>query len=372
MRLWRRFLDSRLVGLVVKETRQILRDKHLLFLLLFPPTIQLLLLGAVLDPGLHNVTIGIVDHARSPVSRELISAVTAGQMFRRRENLSSDTALEERLRSGQLKVGLVIPPGLDSALAREHRADVQVIVDGVDAYTARLAASCMAQKIQRFNPEGAWRLPPVVPCLATLYNPGLRSSWYFIPGIMGALLTLTSTLVASAALLREKELGTLEQLLMTPYASWEILLGKVVPIFALLMGDVLLAVILGMSVFGVPFRGSVLLFALASGLYVCVGISLGMMLATVCRTERQSHLVSFFVIVPVMQLSGSVVPFETMPPFLRAIGAADPLRYFTTIARSLLIKGAGLDSLWPSFLVLAVSVVALFLVSVIRFRRQLT
>ncbi|HEY9793949.1 MAG TPA: ABC transporter permease, partial [Candidatus Obscuribacterales bacterium] len=305
-------------------------------------------------------------------SRGLISRLMESKLFRDDHMVSDEQQLNKQIGRGQLAVGVVIPSNFEQQLEERHQAKVRIILDGVDAYTAGIANVQLKQVISEFEPLEKNEHKAVVPSISILYNPDLRSSWYFIPGVLGAMLTLTSTLVSSSVLLREKELGTLEQLLLTPYETWEILLGKIAPIFALLMCDAGVAVLTGMLVFGVPFRGDVGLFALASALYVFVGIGLGMMLATVCRTERQSHLVSFFVNVPVMQLSGAVVPFETMPKLLQDIGTLDPLRYFTVIARSLMIKGAGFGALWPDLLALFMFALALFCFSLKQFRRQLS
>lgn len=371
-RLLNFFEESSFCGLLMKETMQTLRDRHLLFLLVFPPTIQLLLLGAALDPGVHDIRLGVCDNSRTEQSRALVSSVGTGNVFHLQETVNTEGVLEKDLACGKIKAALIIPSSFERDLSMSHMSEVQVLIDGTDAYSARIAAGKIAQVVREFNGEGGARQPLIQPVVTTLYNPDLLSSWYFIPGVMGAVLTLTSTLVSSAVLLREKECGTLEQLLMTPYSVFEILLAKVLPIFVLLMGDACLAVLTGMLVFGVPFRGSPLLFWTAAALYICVGMGLGMMLATVCRTERQAHLVSFFVNIPVMQLSGAVVPFETMPDILRGIGTINPLRYFTIIARSLLLKGADYETLSSSLLVLFVSAVVLFSFSLWRFRKQLT
>ena len=367
-----RILDHRLLGLIAKETRHILRDKHLLFLLIFPPTVQLLLLGAALDPGVHAVKTGIVNSGNSPLSRRLVDSIRSDSNFRCEVFPATEQQLEREIQNGLIKVGVVIPADLETAVDDEN-ARVTVLLDGTDAYTATIAGKCMEKRLRSFNYDAtAGAEPPIDMKVETLFNPDCKASWYFIPGVLGAMLTLTSTLVASAAMLREKEHGTLEQLMMTPYSAFEIVIGKLVPIFVLLMADAVLGVATGMAVFGVPFRGSPVLFAIAAALYVVVGLGVGMALALLCKTERQAHLVSFFVIIPILQLSGSVVPYETMPSVLRALSAADPLRYFTTIARGLMLKGSTFDLLWQNYLMLAIAAAVLIVFSLCCFRRSPT
>jgi ABC-2 type transport system permease protein len=206
-----------------------------------------------------------------------------------------------------------------------------------------------------------------------LYNPGLRSSWFFVPGVMGLILTLLGTLVSAVTVVREKDAGTLEQLLMTPATPWEILLAKILPLLVLLMGDLLLALALGRFVFALPFRGSVPLFFALSGLYLFVGIGIGILLATVCRTQAQVLLTSFFINLPMVQTSGAIAPIESMPTFFQALSVFNPLRHYIAIARGILLKGVGLEALWPHALALALLLAAplLLVISVRRFRSQL-
>jgi ABC-2 type transport system permease protein len=205
-----------------------------------------------------------------------------------------------------------------------------------------------------------------------LYNPGLLSSWFFVPGVLGLVLTLISSLVSSVTVVREKDTGTLEQLLMTPAEAWEILLAKIVPLFVLLMGDVFLALSVGRLVFGVPFRGNFPLFLGLSALYLFVGIGIGIMLATVCRTQQQVVLTSFFVNLPLIQLSGAIAPIESMPTVFKYLSLLNPLRHYVAIVRGILLKGVGLGVLWPNAIALFFFAVVLLSVSINRFRTQLS
>lgn len=374
MKIIDRLIESRFWALVLKEVNQILKDKQLLFLLLFPPTVQLLIFGFALSPEVNHLKLGVVDYSNTPASRELVAAFTANGIFDRQNESFSQRLLGEQVRTGQITAGLVIPPDFNRKLSGEQTAEVQVLIDAVDANTAGIASGYTTQIVNQYSrgldPD---RAPdPIEPRVAILYNPGLNSSWFFVPGVLGLVLTLTSSLVSSSTVVREKDTGTLEQLLMTPAAAWEILLAKIAPLYILLMGDVFLALGLARLAFDVPFRGNFLLFLILSSLYIFVGIGVGTLLATVVRDQRQVVLTSFFINLPLIQLSGAIAPVESMPPLIRYLSLLDPLRYYIEITRGLMLKGVGLEVLWPQALALLLFAILLLAVSVRQFRSQLS
>jgi ABC-2 type transport system permease protein len=367
-------LDSRFWALAQKEMRQILRNKQLLVLLTFPPTIQLLLYGFALNPDVHYLKMGVVDYANTSASRELVSAFTENRIFTAEQRLFNEQALVQQVETGQLTVGVVIPPEFARNLDRDQPAEIQVFIDGVDANTAGIANGYISQIVQQYNLKqfDNSRILPIATHATFLYNPGLISSWFFVPGVMGLVLTLIGSLVSSIAVVREKDTGTLEQLLMTPAAAWEILLSKIVPLFILLIGDVFLALAVGRFIFNLPFRGNFLLFMVLSGLYLFVGIGIGIMLATVCRSQQQVVLISFFINLPMVQLSGAIAPIESMPVFFQHLSWINPLRHYVAIVRGILLKGVGIDVLWPDATALGVFAVVLLAISIHKFRTQLS
>lgn len=366
-------LNGRLISLIVKEVNQILRDKSLIIFLTFPPTIQLLIYGFALNPDVQHLKLGLVDYARTYESREFIANLTANDIFIVQENLLSDRELSEQVREGSLTVGIVIPPDFQRNLNQEQPAEVQVFVDGVDANTAGIASGYIKQIVEQYNRRlDSDRAPPLVKTQTIfLYNPGLISSWFFVPGMMGVVFTLISSLVSAATVVREKDSGTLEQLLMTPADAWEILLAKIVPLFVLLMGDVFLALAVGRVVFNVPFRGNIFLFLLLSGLYIFVGMGIGIMLATIARTQQQAFLMSFFINLPLIQLSGGIAPVESMPVAFQYLSLINPLRHYVAIVRGILLRGVGLETLWLNAIALLFFAIIILSVSINRFRRQL-
>ncbi|NJR66695.1 MAG: ABC transporter permease [Leptolyngbyaceae cyanobacterium CRU_2_3] len=374
MKLLDRLFNSCFWALAIKEVRQILRNKQLLFLLIFPPTIQLLVYGFALSPDVHFLKLGVVDYASSQTSRELVAAMTENRIFVTDGYLFSEKDLSRRVRQGDLTAGLIIPPEFDRQLAQGKPAELQVLIDGVDANTAGIASGYLSQIANRFSqtlsPNPVANL--IDPEIAFLYNPGLNSSWFFVPGVIGLVLTLISSLVSSSSVVREKDTGTLEQLLMTPAADWEILLAKLVPLFLLLMGDVFLALSVGKIVFDLPFRGSLPVFLLVSALYICVGISIGILLATISKSQQQVVLTSFFINLPLIQTSGAIAPIESMPTFFRYASLLNPLRHYVVIARGFLLKGVGVIELWPHVLALAIFAIILLTISIKKFRSQLS
>ncbi len=369
-----KLFNSRFWALVQKEINQILRNKQLIILLIFPPTIQLLIYGYALNPDVHNIKLGIVDYAHTNTSRELIAALTENRIFLDQKYFLREADLATEVEKGGITAGLIIPPNLSRNMAQDKPTEIQVFIDGVDANQAGIASGYLNQIFSQFNRQLTGNLtPPLInPQAIFLYNPGLRSSWFFVPGVLGVVLTLISSLTSSITVVKEKDLGTLEQLLMTPAIAWEILFAKITPLFILLLGDVVLALSIGKLVFKVPFQGSLFLFFFLSGIYLFVGISIGIMLATLCWTQQQVVLTSFFINLPMIQLSGAIAPIESMPTFFQYISLFDPLRHYVAITRGILLKGVGLEVLFPHAIALVLFAVVLMSISVNRFRSQLS
>lgn len=312
----RRFLNTPFFALALKEIRQILRNKQLLFLLIIPPIVQLLLYGSALNPNVQNLKLGVIDYANVYESRELVSALTENGIFAAQTPPLNEAELSNQVETGKLNVGVIIPPEFARRLSTGN-AEIQILIDAVNANTAGIANGYISQIVLQYNRhlKTATTVLPIQSQVLFLYNPGLTSSWFFIPGVMGLVLTLIGTITSAIAVVKEKDVGTLEQLLMTPAAAWEILLAKVVPLFFLLMGDVLLALTLGRVVFGVPFQGNFLLFMVLSAGYLFVSISIGTLLGTIYQQQQQVLLTAFFINMPMVETSGAISPVESMPPF---------------------------------------------------------
>jgi ABC-2 type transport system permease protein len=378
-------IPSHFLALIIKEIRQTLGNKQLIFLLISPATIQLLIFGFALNSDVNNLKLGVVDYSQTEVSRELISAFTENHVFRIKYSDRDSKQLAKQVREGDITAGLVIPPEFNRNIRQEKPAEIQILVDAVDANTAGIASGYASQIVSNFNQilnqkivlnssdnsDTNLTIPLIEPQVNVLYNPGLISSWFLVPGVLGLILTLMSSLVSAATLVREKESGTLEQLLMTPASDWEILVAKVVPLFLLLILDVFLALGISRLVFNLPFRGSFPLFIILSSLAIFVGISIGLFLATISPTQIRTQLTAFFINMPLNTLSGTVTPIETMPAFFQYLSWLNPLRHYVAIIRGILLKGVGLEVLYPHAIALAFFAIVLLAISSNKFRHQM-
>jgi ABC-2 type transport system permease protein len=359
-------------ALALKELRQIRRDRRLTISLIVPPTLQILLFGFALDSNVRNLHLGVVDDSRTAESRELISALTQNPTFRLTGSHATPAALEHELGVGRLDVGVVIPYDFARLRARGRPATVQVLLNAANANTAQIAQGYIEGAVAFLNRDlTRTRAAPVELRTALLYNPGLVNSWFIVTGVFGTLLILNGSLVAAATMIREKERGTVEQLLMTPASAVEIVTAKMVPLFILLMIMVSFVIMVGRLVFGVPLRGSPALLLLACASCVLTGIGLGTLLSTLARSAYQTQLISFFINPPLAMLSGGLTPIEAMPKWVQPLTLLNPITHFSIIARSVLIKGVGLDIVYPNLLALFALATICVIISAWRFRSQL-
>jgi ABC-2 type transport system permease protein len=371
-RAWRRLLGGRFWTLALKELRQIRRDRRLTISLIVPPTLQILLFGFALDADVRNLRLGILDESRTAESRALISVLTENDTFQLAGAYPTPAALGQALAAGRLDVGVVVPYDFARLRARGRPATVQVLLNAANANTAQIAEGYVEGAVASLN-RGLRgnRAAPVELRPAFLYNPGLVNAWFIVTGVFGTLIILNGSLVSAATMIREKERGTVEQLLMTPASALEVVAAKMVPLFLLLMAMVGLVLLIASLVFHVPFRGNPLLVLAACACCVLTGIGLGTFVSTFARSANQTQLISFFVNPPLAMLSGGLTPIEAMPKVVQPLTLLNPIAHFATIARSVLVKGAGLDVVYPNLLALIVLAGLFVGVSAWRFRRQL-
>jgi ABC-2 type transport system permease protein len=378
---------NRLGALIRKEFNQIRRDKRLAVSLIVPPTLQILLFGFALDATVSNLRLGVIDWSRTPESRELVSSFTESKSFRVGGYFDSVNDMQKAISGGKLDAGIVVPYDFAREIRRGHPVDVQILLNAVNANTATIAQGYSEGLIMTYNQNlAAEGIRPAVQMVGTpspaqhgivstvtafLYNPGLVNAWFIVTGTFGVLLILNSSLVAATAMIKERERGTVEQLLMTPAGTTEIVVAKITPVFALLMVMVLLAIGVMRAGFGVPVRGSILLVILGAALCVLCGIGLGTVIATFTESAQQAQLTAFFINPPLATLSGAMTPVEAMPAWMQPVTWLNPIRHFGIITRAVLLKGSGLDVLWPNFLVLIAFAVVLVSLSIWRFRKQL-
>lgn len=370
---------SRFWTLIIKEIQQIIGNKQIILLLIFPPTIQLLVYGLALDANVSDLSFGVTDYSNSRESRELVSAFTETKIFSIKSTPRNTEEMESQINTRLITVGLIIPPNFNRNLLTEKISELQIIINGIDANTAGIVKSYIKQIINQYNQRlnnqklGYDTAKELIQTqFRFMYNPGLISSWFFMPGVIGIILTLTGSFVSSITLIQEKNAGTLEQILMTPSAEWEILAAKITPLFIFLMGDVILAISLSCLVFRLPFRGSFGLFLLLSAVYLFTCIGIGLLIATLFRTQQQVILTTFFFNIPMIQLSGAVAPTESMPYVFQIISFCDPLRHYVLINRCIILKGTGLKEILPNAFFLLLFTSILLIVSIKKFRSQLS
>lgn len=369
-----RVFNLRIWALLVKEFHQLRRNQRVVVMLVIPPTLNIVLFGLALNPNFENLRLGVVDYSQTRESRDLISAFTEGLVFKINGYYASPADAGNVIGVGKLDAALVIPRDYARKLARREPVEVQLIVDAVDANTATIAGGYAGRIVASVNQKisvSASRAG-AVPHMTLLYNPGLNSAWFITTGMIGLLLVLQGSVVASAAMVREKEVGTIEQLLMTPAGSTELIVAKVVPIFFLLSVDIGLALAMSRLFFGVPMRGSLIFFFLSASLCVVCGIALGMMIATFARTQQQAQLTGFFTNPPLAILSGATTPIEAMPAWLQPVTALNPVTHFTIISRSIMLKGSGVGVLYHELGALAIIAFVMISLSAWRFRKQLS
>ena len=380
----------RYLALLAKEVQQLRRNRGLLIQLMLPPTVVLIIFGYALNPRVRDLRLGVVDESFTTESRDFIDSLSENVNFKVVRKYGSVEAAEEALKSLKLDLFLVIPNDFSTTLGRGQTADVQVVIDAVDANTAQIAKGYLEMALEEYNngvvgaplvgPRRRLSLvrashpapPPGVPDVqsAYLYNPGLVTSWHYVTGVMSIIMFINASLVASALAVKEKEIGTIEQLLMTPAQTGEMLLAKTSPVFLLMMVVLFVSLLVGMLVFGLPVRGDLWLFGLAGALGALAGIGIGVMVATVSKSQQQAQLLTFFVNPPLTLLSGATSPIENMPDLFQKLSYIDPLRYMVTIVRGVTLKNAPWDALWPNLAMLMVFSVILFSISAWRFRKQ--
>jgi len=379
----------RYYALLLKEVQQLKRNRGLVVQLMLPPTIVLVIFGYALNPRVRDLRLGVVDENFTVESRNFIDSLSQNVNFTVKRVYTRTQDAEDALKSLDLDLFLVIPADFSRSLARGQTAAVQVIIDAVDANTAQIAQGYLEMSLEDFNSQispaplvGARRritlisashpaAPPGAPEVqsAYLYNPGLVTSWHYVTGVMSIIMFINASLVASALAVKEKETGTIEQLLMTPAQTGEMLMAKTSPVFVLMMVVLFLSLIVGMIVFGLPVRGDIWLFAVAGGLAALAGTGIGVMIATVSKSQQQAQLLTFFVNPPLTLLSGATSPIENMPDFFQKLSYFDPLRYMVTIVRGVTLKDAPWSALWPNLLALTVFSIVLFAISAWRFRK---
>ena len=374
---------GRIYHLLLKEFLQLRRDRSARFRLLVPPIIQMLLFGYAATFEVFHVATVILDQDQTQESRNLVASFVHSARFQRVAVVSQRTQVQDAVESSTAQVGVIVPPGFSELLRKGQAAPVQVLLDGTNSNTALIALAYVNQISGAFGQAHALELAqrtgrtlgrtPVQVQLQERYwyNPNLNSRWFFIPGLIGTLTLITIVNLTAFAIVREREVGTLEQILVTPIQPIEFIIGKTLPFFLIGLFEVAIVALFGMLWFDVPFHGNPLVLLLGTSLFLLSALAIGLLISTLCKTQQQAFSSNFFVLNPMFILSGFSFPISSMPEALQWLTYLDPLRYFLVIIRATYLKGVGLDLLWPQMLGLAAIAASLLALAVLRLHKSL-
>jgi ABC-2 type transport system permease protein len=374
---------GRLKQMLIKEFIQVFRDKRTRFVLIGPPVIQMLVFGYAATFDIHHVPTVVVDLDHSQESRELVSRFTSSPYFDVQRQLTDSRQLGDLIERGDATVGLEIHAGFAQNLRKGQTAPLQVIVDATNSNTALIASGYISQialgfaqeyqldHIRRIAPQLVEVMPSVSLEPRPWYNPGLSSRWFFVPGIVGSLTLVLVIILTAFAVVREREIGTLEQIMVTPIRPFEFILGKTLPFFLIGLLDVSLIAVVGTLWFQVPFRGSVLVLLIGAVLFLLCMLGVGLLISTVSSTQQQAMVTAFFFIMPAITFSGFGFPIATMPHWMQLCSYAIPLHYFLIVLRGVYLKGVGMDVLWPQMAAMAGLGFALLTLAILRFHKAL-
>lgn len=371
----------RLRALLIKEFIQMRRDRLTFAMMVVMPIIQLLLFGFAINTDVKHLSTIVFDQSLQQEGRDLLSALQASEYFDIKYVAKNYQEINEAVDSGKAKVGVIIPPDYTDNLKHGRSAAVQVIVDASDSMTASSAISSAqligqmrSQEILLKQMQGSLGKQVVLPIdirIRPWYNPDFISAFYMVPGILGIVLTMTMVMITSMAIVRERERGTLEQLIVTPLKSHELMLGKIIPYIFIGYVQVTLALVVGSMVFAVPLRGSIALLYGLTTLFIIASLSLGVLISTSAKTQMQAMQMSFFVFLPSVLLSGFMFPREAMPQLFYQLGHLLPLTFYLEILRAIVLKGIGLNFLWSQVFALIVYILVALSISIIKFQKKI-
>jgi ABC-2 type transport system permease protein len=369
---------SRLLHIMRKEFLELRQDPRLFGIVIIAPILQLTLLGYAATTDVRDVPVVVLDQDRSTASRELVSRFEASQNFVVIDSVASITEVDGYLDSGKAWMALAVQEDYGERLSSGRSSTIQVIADGTDANSTNVAIGYAGSLVAAYERELASRggaVPPaplVSPEIRVWFNPQLESRFFMIPGILALLLLVVTTNLSSMAIVRERELGTLEQLNVTPLARWQLITGKLLPYAVIGMVDVLLVVAVAIGWFEVPLRGSFWLLIAMCLVYLLTTLGLGLFVSTISHSQQQAMMTaSFFFLIPMVFLSGFVFPIENMPAAVQQVTYLIPLRYFLVILRGIFLKGVGLETLWPQAAALLVWGVAILALATFRSSKRL-
>jgi ABC-2 type transport system permease protein len=364
-------------GIMYKEVLQVMRDPATIVMTIMMPLLQLTLYGYAIDTEVRNVATVVIDQDKTKASRDFVDRLTATGLYNIVGSTDSTEEMYQSILRDEAKVGIRLPVGYERDLNNGRGATVQVLIDGSNNTIASQTLGTVQNVGFAINSEllllrnpGATG-PPLEVRPRLLFNPSLRSANFFVPGLMGILLSMVTTQLTALGIVREREVGTLEQLMVTPISKGALMLGKILPYVALGMVQMMVVLFFAQALFRVPIHGNIFLLLALALVFVFSSLGQGLIISTIARTQQQAMMMSFLFIMPSIMLSGYIFPRESMPVPIQAFSAILPVTYFIEILRNIVIRGAGWEAVWKQTLILAVMGVATLALATFRFRKSL-
>ncbi|MRR36106.1 ABC transporter permease [bacterium] len=368
----------RIIELVRKEFIVLFRDTRNRRVLIAAPIVQILLFGYVVNYDVKDIRLAVMDQSHTAESRKLVETFTGSGVFRVTHNPQTQADLEGLLLKGKIDIGIKIPPDAASLIRKGETASLQVLADGSLSNMAAVRISYTMLVLDRYNRGMIKELKgrsldygSIDARIRTWYNPNMDSRNFFVPAIVAFVIMLISLLLTSIAVIREREQGTMEQLIVSPMCPGELILGKTIPYIIISVVQMVAVTILAKFWFAIPIAGSIVLMFFATCLFLLSTLGVGLFISTVSSTQQQAMMTTFFFILPFFMLSGFVFPIANMPVVVQWLSLLNPLRYFLVILRGIFLKGVGFDVLWPQYAALAVLGAVLFAGAISRFRKTL-
>ncbi len=373
---------GRIKRMLVKEFLQILRDPRMRIVVFGAPVIQMTVLAFALTTDVDHIKIGLLDSDRSPVSRQIVERLTSSGHFEIKGHIAGEADADRLLDEGSIRAFLHLPAGLETDLKRGDSASIQLLADGTDSNTASIILAYATQVIQEYSTQlfaeniektlGPSMLPGRVEIEARAwFNPNLESKYYYVPGLIAVMLLLVSMLLASIAIVKEKEIGTIEQIMVTPISRLEFILGKTIPFMITGFITMTIMFMVAILIFGIQVHGSWLLLYVLTGVYLAGNLGLALLVSVSSSTQQQALLTAFLILMPSILLSGFMFPISNMPEPVQYATFLNPMRWYLEILRGVVMKGVGIEFLWPA--ITAQSILAFFaiLTASLRFKKTL-
>ena len=347
---------KRFIGFIKKEFYHIFRDRHSLFILFGMPIAQILLFGFAITNEINNVDVAILDHSKDANTQEIINKISASKYFSINQLIINEKDIETVFKKGKVKAVLSFEKDFSKKLIKDHKATVQIITDATDPNTANTISNYVNNILQNYTQglnNKATIAYQITPQTRMDYNPELKSVFMFVPGVMTIILMLVSAMMTSISITREKELGTMEILLVSPLKPLHVIIGKVIPYIFLSVINATVIIVLSIFIFKMPVQGSLILLGLESVLFIITALALGILISTISATQQTAMMISLMgLMLPVILLSGFIFPISSMPMILQVISNIIPAKWFIIIIKGIMLKGVGLEYVWKETLIL--------------------